>query len=71
MYIDLMNYNRYMRYIICKNNRIMNNLYQGGQCNVNSMGTSSNQYKNAMHEMTNGNKNTERIINHQQQGKNL
>lgn len=35
----------------------MNNLYQGGQCNPNSVGSSSNQYKNMMNVMTVGNQN--------------
>lgn len=47
----------------------MNNLYQGGQCNPNAIGASSNQYKNMMNVMTVGNQNPQRVIDHTQQVK--
>lgn len=35
----------------------MNNLFQGGQCNPNSIGATSNQYKRMMNQMAYGNQN--------------
>jgi hypothetical protein len=46
----------------------MNNLYQGGQCNPNAIGATSNQYKRMMNQMTHGNQNVERVMDHQMQG---
>jgi hypothetical protein len=47
----------------------MHNLYQGGQCNPNAIGATSNQYKRMMNQFQQGNQNLERIIDHSQQGK--
>ena len=46
----------------------MRNLYEGGQCNPNAMGSSSNQYKRMMGNLEMGNQNAEKIINFGQQG---
>lgn len=40
----------------------MYNLYQGGQCNPNAIGATSNQFKAMMNQIQQGNQNLERII---------
>ena len=48
----------------------MSNLFEGGQCNPNAIG-SSNQFKGMLNQMQMGAKNAEKIMDHSQQGHNL
>lgn len=48
----------------------MQNLYQGGACNPNTMAT-SNQYKRMMNNMMVGNQNPERVMQMTQKGQSL
>lgn len=49
----------------------MKKLYDGGQCNPNAIGATSNQYKRMMNQVGMGNQNAERVINFNQQGMNF
>ena len=46
----------------------MKNVYEGGQCNPNAIGATSNHYKRMMNQMATGGQNPERVINHEQRG---
>ena len=48
----------------------MRNIFEGGQCNPNAIG-SSNQYKMMMDKMQMGGQNGEKVINFNQQGENF
>ena len=49
----------------------MRGLYEGGQCNPNAIGATSNQYKQMMNAMTMGGQNPEKVMQHAQKGHNV
>lgn len=49
----------------------MQGLYQGGQCNPNAIGATSNHFKRAMNVIAVGGQNPERVIEHAQKGVNF
>lgn len=49
----------------------MKGLYEGGQCNPNAMGATSNQYKRMMDSMAIGGQNPEKVMQYVQQGQNF
>lgn len=49
----------------------MKKLYEGGQCNPNAIGATSNQYKRMMNQVGMGNQNAERVMDFNQQGINF
>lgn len=49
----------------------MRGLYEGGQCNPNAIGATSNQYKRMMNNMMMGGQNPERVMQYAQQGQNF
>ena len=49
----------------------MKGLYEGGQCNPNAVGATSNQYKRMMNSMGAGGQNAEKVMNFNQRGQNF
>ena len=49
----------------------MKNLYEGGQCNPNAIGASSNHYKRMMNNLAFGNQNPEKINDFSRGGQNF